>query len=265
MNFISTHNLISLGISLALILLGYILALKLSKLIELKVSKKFSRHSSLVLRRIIFYCIFILFFIMGLQNSGINLTVFLGAAGIFTVAISFASQTAFSNLISGIFLLFEQPFKIGDTITVNGIQGVVESIDLLSTKLSTSDHQRVRLPNEMLLKSEIFNLSFYPLRRIDLLFTFNFQEDITKVKALLLSIIQSCPEILDKPKPSIVLNQFIEGHVELKLMAWAKTANLAESKDCLQELIKRRFNEEGIELPTPQIPFRAKASSKANI
>lgn len=258
MHLITTEQLTRLSISFILILAGYLFALKFSQLLEKAVVKRFSRHIGLLVKRTSFYCIFILFLLMGLQNLGINLSVFLGAAGILTVALSFASQTAFSNLISGIFLLFEQPFKIGDTISVNNIQGVVESIDLLSTKLTTTDHQRVRLPNETLIKSEIFNLSFYPIRRIDLVFSFTLQQDVTDIKALLLEAARSCPDILDKPKASAVFNQFVDGCAEIKLMAWAKNARLAESKDCLQEYIKKRFLEEGIELATPQIVYRTR-------
>lgn len=250
MNFFTLSHLKDFLIFSGLLVTGYFIALKLSQMIEKVIRTRFSRHLALLFRRALFYLIFTLFILMSLQNAGVNLNIFLGAAGLFTLAISFASQTAISNLISGIFLLFEKPFKIGDTILVNGINGVVESIDLLSTKLVSSDNQLIRIPNEKLIKSDIYNLSFYPFRRIDLVFKFKMTVDTAEIKALLLASAQACSKVLESPKPSVLFNQFTEGFVEIKLMAWVKTLELSEGKNCLQELIRDNFIQKNIEIAT---------------
>ena len=79
----------------------------------------------------------------------------------------FASQTSVSNIISGIFLISEQPFQVGDLIKVGETKGVVLSIDLLSIKLRTFDNQLVRIPNENLIKNELSNITRFPIRIVE--------------------------------------------------------------------------------------------------
>ncbi|MFN9975907.1 MAG: mechanosensitive ion channel family protein, partial [Phycisphaerae bacterium] len=103
-----------------------------------------------------------------LDSLGFDLKVLLGAAGILTVAVGFAAQTSASNLISGLFLMFERPFVVGNSIVIGDLRGEVVAIDMLSTKIRTFTNMMVRIPNETLVKSNIVNLSYFPIRRVDL-------------------------------------------------------------------------------------------------
>lgn len=226
--------------------MGYLIAKHASHMVEKSVSHRISRHHALLLKRALFYSIFCIFLIMGLQYLGFKLSLLLGAAGVFTVALSFASQTAISNLISGIFLLFEHPFKVGDTVEVNGTAGIVESIDLLSTKLRTSDNKLVRFPNEVLIKSEITNLSYFKTRRLDILLFLAYNCDISKAKALLLQIADQEDHALKKPAPSVAVNGFVNGAIELTFMVWVNTSELAQMRSAIQEAINRQFKPDEI-------------------
>jgi len=107
--------------------------------------------------------------LLALHEFGFNVTALLGAAGVIGVALGFASQTSMSNLIAGIFLLLEKAFEIGDEITFETATGIVESIDLFSVKIRTSDNTLVRIPNELIIKQKMTNLSYFAKRK--LLFT----------------------------------------------------------------------------------------------
>lgn len=246
-------KLLNFAYAMGLLIFGYLLAKRLSQLVERAMHTHFSRHHVMLVRRGIFYILFLMFCVSGLQHLGFNLSVLLGAAGVFTVAISFASQTAASNLISGIFLLFERPFKMGDNIEVNGVNGVVESIDLLSTKLKTGDNKLIRIPNETLIKSEIVNLNYFSIRRIDLLINVAYSCNITQVKTLLLAIAENAQHVLKDPAPSILINRFADSAVEFKFMVWVATAEISTVKNELQEEIKQQFEAAGIEMPLPLI------------
>ena len=117
----------------------------------------FSRHSSIIIGRIVLYSGLLFIIVTVLHELGFNVSTLLGVAGIFGVAIGFASQTSISNIISGFFLVLERPFSIGDTIKSGDVVGVVESIDLLSLNVRTSDNKLVRLPNEAVLKNNLVN------------------------------------------------------------------------------------------------------------
>lgn len=118
-----------------------------------------------LLRKAVFYGVVVLTAMSVLHQLGFSLTIILGAAGVLSVAIGFASQTSASNLISGLFLIGEKPFSVGDVICVGETVGEVLSIDLLSVKLRTFDNVFVRVPNETLIKSQIVNLTRFDIRR----------------------------------------------------------------------------------------------------
>ncbi|KTD08479.1 mechanosensitive ion channel family protein [Legionella jamestowniensis] len=246
-------KLLNIVYALSIFLIGYFVAKRIAIVTERSIGNRFSRHHTLLMSRLIFYFIFTIFFIASLQHLGFQLSVLLGTAGILTVAISFASQTAISNLVSGVFLLIEHPFKVGDTVEIKGINGIVDSIDLLSTKLKTPDNKLVRIPNEAMIKSEITNLSYFSTRRIDLIIAVAYECDIAQVKTMLLTIADNCDKVLKDPAPNVTIDNFANSTVELKFMVWVNTADLAIARNLLQEIIKQQFDLEGIEAPPPQI------------
>lgn len=243
------HIIYALGI----MLLGLILAKKISAVAERAMSKRYSRHQALLTRRLLFYGLLTLFAVSALQQLGFKMTALLGAAGVFTVALSFASQTAASNLVSGIFLIFERPFKVGDLIQVKGMSGTVESIDLLSTKINAPDNMLIRIPNEVLMKSEITNLSCNKTRRVPIKIGVSYNTNIEHAKSVLFSLATANKAVLESPEPQVVLDNFADSAIEMKLMVWTKTPQAAKVRNQLQEAIKQQFDQEGIEMPFPHV------------
>lgn len=250
--FTHPDRMLNIVYALCLFVIGFFIAKRFSVLAERAFAKRFSRHQTMLIRRSVFYLLFTIFCVTSLQHLGFKLSVLLGAAGVFTVALSFASQTAASNLISGIFLLFERPFKVGDTVEIKGITGIVDSIDLLSTKLKTPDNKLVRIPNEEMIKSEITNLSYFSTRRLDILVAVAYESDISKVKSILMSIAEKCEQVLKEPLPNITINNFANAGVEFKFMVWVNTTEVSKTRNVLQEAIKHGFDSAGIESPATQ-------------
>lgn len=247
-------------VALILCLFGFFLARLISNGFIRTVGVHFNAHQQLVWRRGIFYFIFILFVMASLKEAGFKLSVFLGAAGILTVAIGFASQTSASNLISGLFLIGEGSFEIGDTIQItlirgNTIEGEVISIDLLSVKLLTWDNVYVRLPNEQLIRAPVHNLSKFPIRRIPITMAINFDQDINKVREVLIKVGEYYPLALADPKPRISVTSFGESSMEILFALWCKQENFMQVKDEMHELIRNAFVENNIEIPVPKIGF----------
>ena len=168
------------------------------------------------------------------------------------MAVGFASQTSASNLISGLFLIGERPFGVGDVIQVAGTTGEVLSIDLLSVKLKTFDSLFVRIPNETLIKSEVRTLTKFPIRRVDLQIGVAYKEDIERVREVLLEVADLNPLCLDEPKPAFFFKGFGDSAIELQFSPWTTRANYVEFKTTIQLEIKRRLAAEGIEIPFPQ-------------
>ena len=186
-----------------------------------------------------------------LHQLGFNLSVLLGAAGIFSVALGFAAQTSAANIISGLFVIGERSFVVGHTIQAGNHTGEVLSIDLLSVKLRTADNRYVRIPNETIIKTDVVNLSKFPIRRADLLISISYNTDIAKARAVLLDVASKNPLCLDEPRPQINLRGFGESSVDLEFLVWAARQNYGEMRDAMQEQIKNAFDAARIEFPFP--------------
>lgn len=242
--------------------LGYVIAKAISSTVPKIFEEKMTNHGVFLLKRTIFYTLLMLFALSALKHIGIDLTFLLGAAGIFTVAIGFASQTSASNLISGLFLMLERPFSISDVIKVNDITGEVISIDLLSVKLRTFDNLFVRIPNESMIKSAVTTLTKYPIRRADLKIGIAYKEDIEKVREILLTIAGKNPICLEEPAPLFILLGFGESSVDIQFSVWARRENFLQLKNEMYHSIKKTFDEQGVEIPFPHLSLYSGSQSK---
>ncbi len=234
-----------------LIIAGFFISKLLSASINRAFRKRLRPHQAMLLRRILFYVIFILFLISAIQQLGFNISALLGATGILTVALGIASQTSMSNVVSGVFIIGEKPFEIGDTIKVNDIQGEVLSIDFLSVKIRTPNNTMVRLPNEVLIKSAITNVSYFPIRRVDLIIGIAYKEDLNVVEKILLRIAKNNPLCLDEPVPYIGVDALADSSVNIQFYAWGNKNDYNQLKSTLLADIKNAFAEHRIEIPFP--------------
>lgn len=232
-------------------IVGLILARMANRGVKQWSKHRFDLHQQLLMGRIVTYLVLLVFVVMGLNAVGFNLGVLIGAAGILTVAIGFASQTSASNIISGLFLVAERPFSVGDLIRVGTTTGEVLSIDLLSVKLRTFDNLFVRIPNETLIKSEVTTLTRFPIRRIDLAIGVAYKEDIKKVRKVLERVADANPLCLDEPKPIFVFLGFGESSLDMQFSVWVKREKFLDLKNSIHEEIKEAFDDEGIEIPFP--------------
>ena len=221
--------------------------------IRVVVTKRHSEHYGMLASKIIHYVLMVLVIIIFLTELGLSLTPLLGAAGVLGVAIGFASQTSVSNIISGFFLIAERPFSVGDVIKVGETTGVVLSIDTLSAKLRTFDNKFVRIPNETLVKSEVTNITKFPIRRVDVTVSVAYKEDLAKVRAILMNIAESNPLALQEPAPLVNFHMFNASSVDLLFLVWTTRENFIQLRNELNEAVKVRFDADGIEIPFPQV------------
>jgi len=212
-------------------------------------AKHMSPHHAMIIRRAVFYLVFLMFFILILWILGLDPKALLGAGGIVAAALAFASTTGMSNMISGFFLIFEKPFIVGDYIVVSEMTGEILSIDLLSINIRTRDNTLVRIPNELLLKSQFQNLSRFPIRRIDLIFRFWFHEDLQHIKTILLSSAERNPLCLQSPPPEFYVLEFGESGINVQFSVWAKLESYADLKTNMQIDIQKAFKKHNIEIP----------------
>lgn len=234
-----------------LLLAGFLAATLLSRLVKRLAAKRFSTHHLQLARRLVFYGVLGLFVASAMRELGFSLAVLMGAAGVLTVAIGFASQTSASNLISGLFLIGEKPFEVGDIIRVNTTTGEVLSIDALSVKLRTFDNLFVRIPNETLIKSEVTTLTRFPIRRHDVMLGVAYKENIDAVRDVLMAVAEKNTVCLDDPPPLFIFIGFGESSLDMQFSVWAKRENFLDLRNTITAEIKSALDEAGIEIPFP--------------
>lgn len=222
-----------------------------STLVFRAAKRRLSAQTAMLLRKGIFYVGTTIIILQVLHQLNFQLGALLGAAGIVGIALGFASQTSVSNIISGLFLISEHPFEVGDLIKVGDTTGVVLSIDLMSVKLRTFDNQFVRMPNENLIKAQVNNLTHFPIRRLDIDLGVAYKEDVNLVKGILLDIARDHINVLDEPEPLVLFKNFGDSALEFLFAVWCVNEDFLVLKKTLREIIKARFDAAGIEIPFP--------------
>lgn len=205
-----------------------------------------------LLTKLIYYVIIAWAFVIALPQIHFDLSGLLVAGGIAGIVIGFASQSVVSNLVSGLFLLFEHPIKIGDNINVSGVTGSVEDIRILSTVVKTYDGIYVRIPNEKVFTSNITNYVHNVARRFEYNLTIRYQDDAEEAMRIIKAVVVTHPFALKNPAPSVFVDNFGDKGVNLTAYVWAPARNWWDVRVDLIWKIKQALEESGIEMPLPQ-------------
>jgi small-conductance mechanosensitive channel len=245
------YHIANTAMAVLLIALGIFVARIVSVSFARGLRRRLTEQQAILVKRITFYTVIALFVASAIQQLGFNIGTLLGATGILTIAIGIASQTSISNIISGIFIVGEKPFGIGDTIKINDTEGEVMSVDFLSVKIRTPDNMMVRIPNEMLVKTPIINISYFPKRRVDLEISVANKTNLTELKQILFDTAEKNSICLKDPVPSFAIMNFNASTITIKFSVWAIRENFTEAKNSIQENIKEAFEKSGIEIPFP--------------
>ncbi len=247
------------------VMIGYVSGKMASRTVYRALGKTLDGHQVMIAKRLAFYGVMALVVLTGLNEAGINLSVLVGAAGVASVAIGFASQTTMSNLISGIFMLIERPFMVGDVIRVGGTSGEVTTMGLFSTILKTPENMMVRIPNETLMKSEITNTTRYPLRRIELPLAVSYSADISHVRILVTDALKTCNQTRKDLPVGLLFKSFGDNAINLAMEFWVVKEAAAEAPITAAEAVKKALESAGVEMPFPQRTLSFAADQKLKV
>ncbi len=235
------------------LLIGIPLVLFLARTAGRLVKKHHSPQAAFITHKAVLYTGVFLLVATVLSQLNINLSVILAGAGIGALAVGFAAQTSLSNLISGVFLLMEKPFAIGDTINANGVVGTVLSIDLLSVKLNTPDNLFVRIPNASLIQNNCTTITRNAIRRLDINIGIGYGENIARVIEVVNDVILHNPLALEDPAALVTATAFGDSAINILIGAWCKSGDFTNLRNSLMHDIKERFEREHIEIPFPYL------------
>jgi small conductance mechanosensitive channel len=195
---------------------------------------------------------YIIMFILVLTIAGIPSTYFAGMLIGLGTAIGFGLKDEFKAISNGIIILIARPFRIGDTIQVNGYKGTVVDIQLFQTVLRTADNLNVIFNNGLITSNGIVNFSDNSTIRQDIIISVSYDDDISKVKSALENVAKQSKFILREPEPMVTVSEYSESSTAFLIRIWVNHLDAENAKFSINEQIKAAFDNAQISIPYPK-------------
>ena len=244
---------ISLLMALAILIIGRQLVKLILRLITVALEKSNVEDTvRIFVTNLLNTLLMILVFIAAINQLGIETTSIIAVLGAAGLAIGLALQGSLSNFAAGILIVIYRPYKVGDYIEAGNYAGTVKDIQIFSTVLKTPDNKIVVVPNGSIMNGSIVNYSDQDTRRIDLIVSCGYEDDIDKVRSVLEDILKKEKRVLKDPKPQIAVTELADSSVNFIFRPWVKRTDYLPVYYSLLEEVKNRFDKEGISIPYPQ-------------
>ena len=209
--------------------------------------------SNLISVVLYFFLIMAVIGILGINTS--SLVALLASAGL---AVGMSLGGTLQNFAGGVLIIMFRPFKVGDFIAAQGMEGKVSEIQIFNTHLLTTDNKEVILPNGALATGVMTNFSKQGTRRVDWTFSIAYGDDYDKAKTVLLRLCKDDPLVLADPKPFIEIGKLNNSSVDITVRVWAKADDYWTVFFGMNEKVYKTFAEEGLNIPFPQVDVHMK-------
>lgn len=187
-----------------------------------------------------------------LSAVGIDISPLFALFGGAAFIMAFALQDTLGNLASGLMIMINRPFDVGDYVNAAGVAGTVKAVSIVSTTVATPDNQIIIIPNKSVWGNVITNVTTSTTRRVDLVFGIGYQDSIEDAQRVLEEIVAAHELVLAEPAPNIRVNELGDSSVNFICRPWVHTANYWTVYWDLHRQVKERFDAEGISIPFPQ-------------
>lgn len=247
-------NMVEIAGAFAVLVIGLLLAGIISGWVAraLNRSDRIDATVGNFLSNLVKYALWALVLVTVLGQFGVQTTSILAALGGMALAVGLALQGTLSNVASGVMILVQKPFKIGESINAGSISGTVQQIGLFTTELKQFDGLFVMVPNSELWNQAIVNLNRHPTRRLELIVGIGYGDSMQQARQELLELAEADERVLADPAPQTFVSSLDDSSVGIGMRVWCATGDyLALSWD-LTEATKARFDDVGISIPFPQ-------------
>lgn len=190
------------------------------------------------------------------QQFNVNLLPILGGLGVLGLAVGFAAQDILANLISGVTLLLDRPFRIGDWIRVKDQEGQVSGLTLRTTRIRTRDNEFVSIPNKDVAGAVVVNLSAGGPLRVNVLIGVEYRERVEDVRRVLLEVMAAQPRVQPEPAPAVLVRELSASSVDVIMRFWVSEADIASYPVIsmqVREAAKEALQAGGMSLPFPHL------------
>lgn len=195
----------------------------------------------------------VMLLIVVLSMLGIPTTSVITVIGTAGVAIGLALQDSLSNVAGGFILMVTKPFKIGDYIIINGVEGTVAQISILHTRLDSGSNQAIFIPNGQAVNATVTNNSANATRRVDMKFSISYDDDFDKAQTIILDILAKNEKVLDDPAPTVRMTEHGASAIVIATRPWCKNSDYWDVYFETTEQVRAAFIENNISIPFDQL------------
>ncbi|MDX1562143.1 MAG: mechanosensitive ion channel family protein, partial [Gammaproteobacteria bacterium] len=200
------------------------------------------------------YTVIVFGLIMALDQLGVNIGAALAGVGVAGIAIGFAAQDAFANVIAGILIFWDKPFVVGDWIETEDEYGKVTNITLRTTRIRTPRNTYIVIPNRRIIDEVLENFSKHGELRVDVPVGIAYKEEIGRAREVLLEAAADVDGVLDDPAPDVVVDELGDSSVNLKVRVWIEEAKGQRAMFFrVVEAAKLALDKADIEIPFPHL------------
>ncbi|MBW3661300.1 MAG: mechanosensitive ion channel family protein [Gemmatimonadetes bacterium] len=192
--------------------------------------------------------------ILALDQVGFNVTGIIAGLGVAGLILGFAAKDTLANFISGVTILWDRPFRVGDRVEIDDEFGQVKRITLRSTRIHTNDNKVVIIPNQNVVNNKIINHTMQAALRLNVPFGIAYKEDIDHAREVVLAVVGDDDRLRERPAPSVVLTEMAESSVNFELRLWLQNPHQEVPLELeYRERIKKALDAAGISIPFPHV------------
>jgi len=193
------------------------------------------------------------------QRLGLNIAPLIAGLGVTGFILGFAFQESLGNLAAGMMIALNQPFKVGDYVSAGGVEGTVQELNMMAATLTTADYKKVMVPNKVIWGTPITNYTAMDRRRVEIAACIAYGADIGKAKRVALDVLHANSMVLKAPEPITEVISLGDSAVNLVLRPWTKPSDYWTVFFAVNQALKEAFEQNGIEIPFPQLEVRMKS------
>jgi len=247
---------------LILMFLAWTVSAWISNLVRISLHRvKFDETLTKFISKFVRWTLLLMVALSCLSFFGVQTTSFAAVIGAAGLAIGLAFQGTLSNFAAGAMLLVFRPYKVGDVVNLAGNLGKVFEIELFTTAIDTFDNRRFIIPNSEIFGAVIENITYHPVRRVEVGVGTAYTADIDQTREVLAAAIETIPQVVKDPEPAVVLLGLGASSVDWSVRAWARGDDYGDVKQALIRAVKVELDRAGIEIPFPQMDVHVDPSA----
>jgi small conductance mechanosensitive channel len=193
--------------------------------------------------------VFALFLVMALQNLGVDLLPLIAGVGVAGAGVALAMQGVLGNLAAGLTIIFTRPFRVGEYVSMVGVEGRVEAIELFSTTLSHADASRVIVPNRKIVGEILHN--YGQTRQLNLMVPVHRSQDVERALAAVDAAVKSSPRVLTSPEALIGISRLGDASVVIAVCPWVKVEDYVAAGAEINHAILANLQAANVSYPAP--------------